>query len=313
MGTDRSTTPDLDHELASLEAKVNALLPSQYHFCADPVRPTSMGSAGLKFGPDSQVAWDQIWTSFCDLALAGGPPHRGTLLEAPTPEEVAAEPAGYQLVSDEVIRGVCMTTGLGATAGPEPGCVAVRCEGEAMASWLLRAVTAENVFTRRQGATLLLPAGPRFRLAKEVKNVVVAVAKTCHYWVGHLSSAEQAAAAESMAGPGLLEPTCRAEILARAADYLAAAESMRQAAGREIGLPAVASRSAGWVGVRFGDEATAAWFVRAAIAEGVLARREGEVLFLPVPPPDRARAPFEAVTRVARLRRLWAALPRPAA
>ncbi len=41
------------------------------------VQPVSMGSAGLKFASDGRVAWDEMWGLFCDLALAGGPPHRG--------------------------------------------------------------------------------------------------------------------------------------------------------------------------------------------------------------------------------------------
>ena len=68
---------NLAAELAALDAKINALLPPQYQHCYTTVSPNSMGSAGLKYGPDGRVAWDEIWTTFCDLALAGGPPHRG--------------------------------------------------------------------------------------------------------------------------------------------------------------------------------------------------------------------------------------------
>lgn len=306
-------SPEELAELASLEAKVNALLPPQYQYCFDSVSPTSMGSAGLKFGPDSRVAWDEIWTSFCDLALAGGPPHRGSLLETPTPEEVQAEPAGYQLVTEEIVRGVRMTTGLAASPASEPGWVAVRCHDEDMAGWLLRAVTAENVFTRRRGDALHLPAGPQFRLAKETKNVIVALAKTCHYWSDHLSATERAAAGVTMTGATLLEPACRAEALARADEYRGVADRMERAIEQATGLPAVPSRASGWVGVRFPDERTAAWFVRAAIAENVLARREEDVLHLPVPEPVRNEPHFEAVERLARLCRLWAALRRSSA
>jgi hypothetical protein len=115
-----------------------------------------------------------------------------------------------------------------------------------------------------------------------------------------------------MAATPSLGPASRPEVLARHADYREAAEAMRRAAEAEVGLPSVVEESAGWVGLRLPDRAAAGWFVRAAIAEGVLARREEEVLYLPVPEPD-AGSGFEAVTRVARLRRLWEALPRPAA
>lgn len=302
-------TPDEQAELALLDAKVNALLPLRYQSCLDSVSPTSMGSAALKYGPDCRVAWAEIWTHFCDLALAGGPPHRGTLLEAPTPEEVMAEPAGYQLVYEEIVRGIRMTTGLDASAGPEPGWVAVRCHGEEMAGWLLRAVMAENVFVRQEGVTIQVPAGPRFRVAKEVKNVVVALAKTCHYWSDHLSKSEQANAASAMAGqavPSLLQPPSRPEVLAYADEYAALAERMGRSLRQATGLPVVRSPALGWVGVSFPDDWTAAWHVRAAIAENILARRETEALFLPVPTPASGLDRFEAVERVARLRRLSA-------
>jgi sirohydrochlorin cobaltochelatase len=301
-------------ELAALDAKVNTLLPPQYQSCFESVSPTSMGSAGLKFGPDSRVAWDEIWTHFCDLALAGGPPHRGALLEAPTPQEVEAEPAGYQLVYEEIVRGVRMTTGLVATPGPEQGWVTVRCHGEEMAAWLLRAVVAENVFTRRREEALQVPAGPQFRVGKEIKNVVVALAKTCHYWKDHLSATQQAAAASAMRGGAetapLLEPPSRPEALARADEFAATTETMARALQQATGLPVVRSQHLGWVGALFPDEATAAWHVRAAIAENILARREAETVYLPVPSPRRGEDRFEAIERVARLHRLWAARQR---
>jgi sirohydrochlorin cobaltochelatase len=55
-----------------------------------------------------------------------------------------------------------------------------------MAIWLLRAIIVENVSVRREDRTLLLPAGPQFRLDGEIKNVVTAVAKTYHYWKEHI-------------------------------------------------------------------------------------------------------------------------------
>ncbi len=47
------------------------------------------------------------------------------------------------------------------------------------AGWLVRrAVNIENVSSYSEGMVLYLPAGPRFRLEKEIKNVVTAIAKT---------------------------------------------------------------------------------------------------------------------------------------
>src|SRR5262249_37686257 len=99
-------------EPTSLETRISAMLPSQYHLREESISPTSMGSASLKYGPDARVAWNAIWTSFCDLAVAGGPPHRASLLAPPSGEGVEAEPAGDQLVPEELVRAIRMTTGL---------------------------------------------------------------------------------------------------------------------------------------------------------------------------------------------------------
>src|SRR4051794_23547509 len=96
------STQDVAAELASLDSKINAYLPPQYAHCYASVSPNSMGSAGLIYGPGGKVAWNQIWTTFCELALAGGPPHRGKLLEPVPGEEVAAEPARYAAVVAEI-------------------------------------------------------------------------------------------------------------------------------------------------------------------------------------------------------------------
>lgn len=223
-------------DLAALDAKINALLPPRYQHCYESVPANSMGSAGLRYDADGRVEWDRIWTTFCDLALAGGPPHRGTLLEAVAPEDSPR----YREVEAELCRALHLTTLLPA-AGDEPGWVGVACESEAAAAWLQLAVVAENVTARRRGRTLLLPTAASFRIEKEVKNVVVAVAKSYHYWDGHLTAGQK----ESAGGP-LVEPG-----------------------------------EAGWVRVDCPDEAAAVWLLRAVAVERVLVRREGSVLCVP--------------------------------
>ncbi|MEM6284068.1 MAG: cation diffusion facilitator family transporter, partial [Chloroflexota bacterium] len=64
------------------------LLPPRYLDSVPSAAP--MGAVGLKFADDGSVAWNEIWTDFCDLALAGGPPHRGKLLEPVDPAQVKA-------------------------------------------------------------------------------------------------------------------------------------------------------------------------------------------------------------------------------
>ncbi|HEY2158918.1 MAG TPA: hypothetical protein VGH33_25025, partial [Isosphaeraceae bacterium] len=178
---------NLAAELTSLDEKVNALLPPRYQHCYSDVSPTSMGSAGIKYGPDGKVAWDQIWTSFCDLALAGGPPHRGSLLDPVSAAEANADPERFQEVVAEIGRAIGMTTALAVDDEHAPGWIGVRCGSLQEAAWLQFAVTAENVSARRRGSVLQLPAGPAFRVEKEIKNVVVALAKSSHYFDGHLS------------------------------------------------------------------------------------------------------------------------------
>lgn len=267
---------DVAADLAALDAKINAFLPPQYQHCYASVPPTSMGSAGLKYGPDGKVAWDQIWTTFCDLALAGGPPHRGKLLEPVTGAEVAADPDRFAGVVAEIHRAIRMTTGLPVVDGYAPGWVGVSCRSREQAAWLQFAVNAENVSARRRGAVLQLPAGPDFRVEKEIKNVVVSLAKAAHYWDGHLTASQQ-----TLAGNEIWEAATRADAAAAPASYEAAVDSMERRLQAE-GLKTSPRQYVGWVGVETASEEEAAWLLRAVLVERVLVRREGTTLYAPV-------------------------------
>ena len=164
-----------------------SILPSRYQDHAT-VSAAPMGSAELKYDAEGKVAWNQMWQGFCDLALAGGPPHRGTLLEPISAEEVNADPVGYAAVVAEIARGLTLVTGLEVLTDSAPGWIGLVCSSEAMAIWLLRAIVVENVAVRREGAVLFLPASPAFQLEGEIKNVITVVAKTHHYWQEHLVS-----------------------------------------------------------------------------------------------------------------------------
>jgi len=182
--------------LETLDTRIKTLLPEEYRDSYEAVQPVSMGSAGLKYDADGQVAWDQMWGSFCDLAMAGGPPHKGMLLEPGTEADIDADYGRYDKVVDEICRGIRMVTGLRSYMSPTPGWVSVTCLGDGMAAWLVRAIVMENVAARRRGAILELPAAPHFRLEKEIKNVITVIAKTCHYWLGHMPHEQQQAVAE---------------------------------------------------------------------------------------------------------------------
>src|SRR5580698_10459482 len=114
------------------EERLQTLLPGIYRGRTDEVRPVSMGSAPLAFDIDGNVEWDRMWGSFCDLAMAGGPPHKGRLLEPGTPESILAEPERYAVVCDEIVRGVALAARLEA-APSSPGWLRVRCKSHTMA------------------------------------------------------------------------------------------------------------------------------------------------------------------------------------
>lgn len=166
---------------------INALLPPRYRD-GRPVSSAPMGSAPMRYAGDGQVAWNKMWTDYCDLALAGGPPHRDTLLEPVPPQDVKADLDSYRRVVAEVERGLRLVTGLPVVPSAQLGWVGLQCASEEMALWLLRAIIVENVCVRREGTILYLPAGPSFLLEKEIKNVITVVAKTNHYWQEHLSA-----------------------------------------------------------------------------------------------------------------------------
>jgi len=170
------------HDQAMLD-----ILPPRYRN-GKTVSAAPMGTARMRYTEDGLVAWDQMWTGFCDLALAGGPPHRDSLLEPVLPEELRADQDGYERVVAEIERGLHLVTGLSAVRSKSPGWVGLDCEDEQAALWLLRAIVVENICVRREGTVLFLPAGPAFRLEKEIKNVITVVAKTHHYWTEHCNS-----------------------------------------------------------------------------------------------------------------------------
>jgi urease accessory protein len=169
------------------ESALNALLPPRYQGDVS-VSAAPMGAADLKYDAEGRVAWDSMWQDFCDLALAGGPPHRGTLLEPAAPEAVRANPDAYRTVVGEITRGLRLITGLYVVTDAAPGWVGLVCGSEAMALWLLRAIIVENVAVRREGVVLYLPASPDYTLGGEIKNVITVVAKTHHYWAEHVQA-----------------------------------------------------------------------------------------------------------------------------
>ena len=162
------------------------ILPPRYQN-GKAVSAAPMGTAPMRYSDDGQVAWNEMWTGYCELALAGGPPHRGELLEPVSSDEVRADRESYERVVAEIERGFQLVTGLQTVRSEKLGWVGLRCESEEMALWLLRAIVVENVCVRREESVLFFPAGPAFTMEKEIKNVITVVAKTHHYWTEHVS------------------------------------------------------------------------------------------------------------------------------
>jgi hypothetical protein len=246
-----------------------------------------MGSAGLKFGRDGKVRWDEIWGSFCDLAMAGGPPHKGTLLEPGSESEIEAQPERYREVVEEICRGIRMVTELAAGPSSNPGWVSVGCDTATMANWLARAIAMENVSAWFEDTILELPAGPGYRIEKEIKNVITSIAKTNHYFADHLRRGQQrqieALFAEMETEAPLVQPAVSGHgFNPRKHRTLSAAiaNSIHAATGLSPTVP----EYAGWLGIATPDEQTAIRMMRLLATVNVIARRQAEVLYVPVNP-----------------------------
>ena len=292
--------------LAELEERIRTLLPENYRETFEELQPVPMRSAGLKYASDGSVAWNEIWGSFCDLALAGGPPHKGKLLEPASPTEIEASPDRYSEVVAETCRGVELTTGMPCEQASDAGWLRVACYSEAMAGWLVRAITVENVSARSTGAMLELPASPHFRLEKEIKNVITVIAKTCHYWLEHMPRMQQRAIASLLLRLAKDAPLVEPLAVPREGEKAGARawrDALAASLGRTTGLAVSEQSYRGWLGLTCPSIRAALWMMRGLVAMNVLARREECALFVPVNPatdPNGARL-AAAVRHVHRL------------
>ena len=147
-----------------------------------------MSSAPFVWREDGRPDWARMWTTFCELALYGGPPQRGPESPLRAPATQAADCDGEMLA--EMRRGIWETTGLYAESFG-PGWLSVTCDSPMMAAWMCAAIILENVAARVDDDRLLLPAAPGYQLKDEVKSIITVVAKTHHYWQAHVNVAEQ--------------------------------------------------------------------------------------------------------------------------
>jgi hypothetical protein len=277
------TSPN-QSDLDQLEQRIKILLPEQYQNSYEDVQPASMSSAALKFAPDGKVAWDEIWGSFCDLAMAGGPPHKGKLLLPATQSEIEAQPDRYDEVVNEICRGVHLVADLAAESSATPGWVRVECINRATADWLLRAITVENVAVRRNNLDLELPAAPGFRLEKEIKNVITVIAKTAHYWFGHIYRDQRAQIRDLFTRMEQQSPLLQPSYDPNAAPHESESAKSKLVAQitESTGFRASSHQYKGWLGLELPTIHSAIWLMRALVASNVLARGEDKTLFLPI-------------------------------
>ena len=164
------------------ESRVSDIAP------APPAGP--MSSAPFVLRDDGRPDWGAMWESFCELALHGGPPHRGPDNPLRAPGGSREAPTSSPAMLEELRRGIWETTGLYAEA-TEPGWLSVTCDSPRMAAWLCATIILENVDARIDEDRLLLPAGPDYRLEDEVKSIITVVAKTHHYWQAHITTGDR--------------------------------------------------------------------------------------------------------------------------
>jgi sirohydrochlorin cobaltochelatase len=125
-----------------------------------------MSSAPFVYREDGRPDWGSMWDSFCELALYGGPPHRGPDDPVHVVPELSSPTDGVIM---ELRRGIFETTGLFAEPAL-PGWLAITCHSKQMAAWMCAAIILENVDARCEDDLLFVPASTTFELKNEVKK-----------------------------------------------------------------------------------------------------------------------------------------------
>ena len=151
-----------------------------------------MSAAPFVYKDDGRPDWGAMWGTFCELALYGGPPHRGIedALEAP---QTDSDTMIMNETIQEMRRGIHETTGLYSEPAP-PNWLAVTCHSKRMAAWMAASIILENVDAKCEDEVLYVPCSPDFDLKNQVKSVITVVAKVNHYWQAHIEATQPATA-----------------------------------------------------------------------------------------------------------------------
>ncbi len=160
----------------------------------------------------------------------------------------------------------------------------------------------ENISVGLEEDAILLPAGPAFRVEKEVKNVITVVAKTTHYWSGHLIRLQKLGIANLFSRldseAPLLQPDRSIQVQDRDVR-----EKIRYALEATTGLRTTEHSYCGWIGLDCGTVSSAITTMRRIVASNILCRRENTAIFLPLNPfldPHGARVARSVLELLAR-------------
>ncbi|QHN02941.1 hypothetical protein FTO74_05825 [Granulicella sp. WH15] len=181
------------------------------------------------------------------------------------------------------MRGIELAARLQAAPFSSPGWLRVPCRNHTMAGWLLRAITMENVSVRPEEGSILLLAGPSFRVQKEIKNVITVITKTTHYWSGHLMRLQQLGIANLFhqldSEASLLQPAWTPS-----AENIDARKRIQGALEDVTGLRITDHSYDEWIGLDCGSAPSAITTMRRLVASNILCRREEAAIFVPLNP-----------------------------
>jgi hypothetical protein len=144
------------------------------------IASSPMSSAPFVWRSDGRPDWRVMWGDFCELALFGGPPHRGP--ENPLRAVVEPDPLVDTVgIIAEIQRGIWETTGLDSDL-VRAGWLGILSRG----AWRRGcAAIPENVDALCEDECLLVPASERFTVENEV-SIITVVAKIHHYRIEHV-------------------------------------------------------------------------------------------------------------------------------
>jgi len=145
----------------------------------------------------------------------------------------------------------------------------------------------ENVSAWCEDSVLELPAGPQYRIEKEIKNVITVIAKTCHYFADHLRSGQQRAVGALFKEMNAVSPLVQPAVACHGFDPVKQSElsaGIADGIERSTGLRRAGRGYAGWLGVECSSVRTAIRMMRLLSTINVLSRREDTILYVPVNP-----------------------------